>query len=160
MSLVHLHLVLNHFPIIGSFFALAFVAYGVLRKNETLTNAARVILIFVACVTVPVYFTGEPAEESVEQLQIDGEQFIEQHESAAQIAFAASLLVGIVAGVSLLPWWRTSKSITTVLVIGTLALTLLMVRVGNLGGQIRHSEIRAGASPANVESHSRDRGDE
>ena len=72
MSLVHLHLVLNHFSIIGSFFALAFLVYGIVRKNETMNNAGRMIFVFVVCVTLPVYFTGEPAEEAVEHLITDG----------------------------------------------------------------------------------------
>ena len=68
MNGAHLHLVLNHFPVIGLIFCLAMLMAGILRKSEELTRTGMVILIAVAVIAIPVYLTGEPAEEIVERL--------------------------------------------------------------------------------------------
>ena len=65
MTWSHLHLMLNHVPVLGAVFGFLLLAYGVWRKNDTLQRAALWSFAVVALVAVPVYLTVEPAEEAV-----------------------------------------------------------------------------------------------
>ncbi|QDV85841.1 hypothetical protein TBK1r_48570 [Stieleria magnilauensis] len=65
MDLAHLHLLLNHFPIIGTLFGVGFLAYGVIRSDDRIANAGKVVLVLMALMTIPAYFTGEPAEKVI-----------------------------------------------------------------------------------------------
>ena len=68
MDLTHLHLLLNHFPIVGTALAVALMLWGIFKQNTTTKINAAAILVAMALVSIPVFFTGEPAEETVEHL--------------------------------------------------------------------------------------------
>ena len=136
---------LNHFPVIGTAFGLGLVGWALLRRSEELKKICLGIFIIVALLAIPAYLTGEPAEELVENLPGVSKTSIEQHEEAAQVAFAGVLIVGIAALGGLL-FFRRDKAIPNWLAIIVLVLSLivfvLMARTANLGGLIRHTEIR------------------
>ena len=144
MSPTHLHLLLNHVPIIGTFIAAAVLAAGLLRRSADLTRFGLLALVAVAVLTVPTVLTGEPAEEMVERLPGVTHDLIHAHEEAAELAAWAMYATGIAAAVSLVlgrrrraPRWLDAA----VLLLAVLSFGL-MARVGSLGGQIRHTEIR------------------
>jgi uncharacterized membrane protein len=141
----HLHLMLNHLPVIGTAFGLGLVGWALLRRSEELKKISLGIFIIVALLAIPAYLTGEPAEELVENLPGVSKTSIEQHEEAAQVAFAGVLIVGIAVLGGLL-FFRRDKAIPNWLAIIVLVLSLivfvLMARTANLGGLIRHTEIR------------------
>ncbi len=149
MDLVHLHLMLNHVPILGVAFGLAIGTIGLLSRSRGVIRIGLGVLAFSAIVAVPVYLTGEPAEELAEGLPGVSEGIIGQHESAATISFALTGVSGALAAITLLFWRSLTSKLPTFLVTGTLLVTALtmasMVRTANLGGQIRHTEIRAAA---------------
>ncbi|NJB86783.1 putative membrane protein [Lewinella marina] len=144
MNAADLHLILNHFPIIGAFFGVAFMGYGYYTKNETILSAAKVVFIFIALMTIPVYFTGEPAEHAVEELGGFSHDQIHEHEDAAVWGFVAVLIVGALSGFSLWkqrnPGWLNAA----ILVAGLITLAI-MAYVGYEGGQIRHQELQEAA---------------
>lgn len=151
MSVVHLHLLLNHVPVIGTFFVAFVLAVAIWRRNDGMAKLALVMTVGVGLVAAAVYVTGEPAEEAVEHLAGIGESMIHEHEEAAELAFVASSLAGVLAVLLLLwarskPLARWASSATLVVLLGVGA---LMARTANLGGQIRHTEISGGsvASP-------------
>ncbi|MEQ9405605.1 MAG: hypothetical protein RIM99_18595 [Cyclobacteriaceae bacterium] len=96
--------------------------------------------------TIPVFLTGEEAEESVEHLSGVSENMIEEHEELAEKAI---WLMGLLGALSLLSLYAIVKKISfsKTLTLSTLVVSLItfgvFAKVGNLGGQIRHSEIRA-----------------
>jgi len=142
MDQAHLHLLLNHIPIIGTIFGIGFMAFGYLRKNQTITNAAKVVLIIVALLTIPTFFTGEPAEEILEKVVPDiSGSMIHAHAEAAEFAFVAMLLLG---ALSLFSLWkkRAVRIYDLIILIFSIIVFIMMARVGNLGGQIQHKEIR------------------
>ena len=65
MNQVHLHLLMNHLPILGVPFGLLLLCAGMLRQSDELKKAALLTFVVAALLAVPVYFTGEPAEISV-----------------------------------------------------------------------------------------------
>jgi hypothetical protein len=150
MSTVHLHLLLNHVPVIGTFIVSFVLLAAFARRNNAIGKLGLVMLVGVALVTVAVYFTGEPAEEAVEDLAGVSESLIHAHEEAAEAAFIATSVAGV-AALGLLYWYsRRTLSRWAVGASLTLALTVagLMAWTANVGGQIRHTEIRASGSSA------------
>ncbi|MGA7216148.1 MAG: hypothetical protein WCE49_07960 [Terrimicrobiaceae bacterium] len=145
MNPVHLHLMLNHVPVLGVAFGLALVGLSLWRKSEELKRVSLGFLIVVAALSIPAYLTGEPAEKIVEDLPGVSEDVIEQHEEAAQVAFVGVLILGAVAlcgliffrGETRVPNWLS----VTVLVMSVIVFAL-MAWTANLGGLIRHPEIR------------------
>lgn len=148
MDLVHVHLLLNHFPVIGMVLGLLFFIFAFLRKSNDLKKVSLGIFILLSILALPVYFSGEPAEKSVEHLPGVSDSIIERHEDAALSALTGVIILGIVSLMALLlfkhsrlSFWLTSFSLLIAFVT-----TILMGFTANLGGQIRHTEIRSGAS--------------
>lgn len=151
MNATHLHLILNHLPVLGTAFGLGLLLFGVWRKSSELKKTALGVLVIIALAAVPVYLTGEPAEDGVKSLPGVSKAFMEQHEEAAGVAFTGVLALGVAALTALilcrggrdLPVWSTGSLLVASVIVGG-----LMVWTASLGGQIRHTEIRAGNSPA------------
>ncbi len=145
MNGAHLHLILNHFPLIGLICCVALLLGGLWRKTPDVARAGIVALVIVAVISIPVYLTGEPAEEIVEQLPGVSDDLIHPHEEAALVALIALEVLGALALVGLivfrgpnpLPGWF----VPTLLVLGFLA-TGWLAWVSYLGGQIVHQEAR------------------
>tara|TARA_R110002049_G_scaffold307994_2_gene510514 strand:+ start:188 stop:706 length:519 start_codon:yes stop_codon:yes gene_type:complete len=159
MTLTHLHLVLNHLPVLGTAFGLGLLAFGIWRQSTELKKTALGIFVLVALMAVPVYLTGEPAEEGVEGLPGVSETIIEQHEEAAGVAFASIGALGVIALIGLL-MLRHGKPVPAwfagLMVIASLTVSGLMAWTANIGGQIRHTEIRTGAVTSAPASKDRD----
>jgi len=86
MNAAHVHLMLNHFSIIGSIFGLVLLAVAMVRNSRELTTVSFACLASVAIISIPVYFTGPPAEEAIKHLVGISEEVVERHEEAAQFA--------------------------------------------------------------------------
>lgn len=149
MDMAYLHLVLNHFPLMGALFGTPILAYAIFRKNESLRNTALVIFVFAALIAIPVYLTGEPAEEIVEHLPGVSHDAIETHEDSAMFALIAAIAAGIVSAVGLFLAWQ-AKAAANIAAIAALVLGIgtagLMARTANLGSEVRHTEIRGGGT--------------
>lgn len=145
MDATHLHLMLNHFPIIGVIIGIGILVYGQYSKNEAIIKVALTTFIIMAILTIPVFLSGEEAEETVEQLAEVSESFIEEHEELAEKAI---WLMGLLGVISLVNFYVFIKKIPSVskITIATLVVSLatfgLFAKVGDLGGEIRHTEIR------------------
>ncbi len=149
MNMTHLHLILNHIPVVGSMFAVALLAFALWRKSKELTKAAMVLFIIVAALCVPAYLTGEPAEDSVKLLPGISKTIVEKHEDAALLALTGMVAIGVIALAGLI-WLKRGKVIPTwlssVLLSAALIVFGLTAWTANLGGQVRHTEIRSGAN--------------
>ena len=147
MSTVHLHLLLNHVPVIGMIIGLALLAYAGLRKDDALVRVCLGLFTVLAVVAVAVFLTGEPAEEAVEGLAGVSETLVERHEEAALTATIVLAVFGAVSLGALLRFRR--RALPRLAMVALLAAALVpagaMAWTANLGGQIRHSEIRTGA---------------
>ncbi|MBX3294947.1 MAG: hypothetical protein KF762_04490 [Acidobacteria bacterium] len=151
MDSAHLHLMLNHFPLFALVIGVPIVLYGAIRNSQAMVNTGLIIFLAAAVVAVPTYLTGEPAEDIVENLPGVSEAFIESHEDAAKIALGFAVVTGIASAVGLAIWFfkpaiqRYAATPALLLAVVTLG---LMGWTANLGGQIRHTEIRAGDAAA------------
>ncbi len=151
MNLIHLHLLLNHLPVVGTLCGFGLLAFALWRRSTDLKRAALGVLVISALVAIPAYMTGEPAEDGVKGLPGISRALIEQHEEAAGVALGGLLTVGVAALAGLI-WFRGSRLMPAwfgvITLIGALIVTGLMAWTANLGGQVRHTEIRPGATRA------------
>ena len=149
MDSTHLHLLLNHFPIIGTLIGVGVMAYGYFTQSDSTKKAALLTWIAMAACAIPVFLTGEPTEEMVEGLPGVSEALIGEHEEAAELAIWVMEGLGVLSLFAFFFPFKENSMRNTVLGV-TFALSLvsfgLMARTGYLGGQIRHTEIRGGAA--------------
>lgn len=151
MSIAHLHLALNHFPVVGSAIVLFLLALAIHRRSDDVARAALLLAALVGAVSLGVYFTGEPAESLVEHLPGFSEAVVERHEDAALVATVVTGVTGVLALV-VLAAHRRGRRIARRTVASAAGLALgafaAMGYTAYLGGQVRHTEIRAGATAA------------
>ncbi len=151
MTATHLHLVLNHVPALGTVFTAALLAIALLRRNSTLQRVSVGFLLAFALAAIPVYLTGESAEERAERLPGVSEAMIERHEDAARVALIAVETLGGVAllGAALFRRRPQPPRAFTGAILGlTLVSAGLFGWTGYLGGRIRHPEIGAATTTA------------
>lgn len=145
MNGAHWHLVLNHLPLIIPMIGLLIMIGGVLLKLEIIRRVAFSIFIVGALSAIPAFYTGEGAEEVVEEISGVNERLIKVHE---EIAETFSMMLYVLGGISLIgiwaSWKRKSYSNTIAVVASTLAFVSLFYaqQTGTTGGEIRHTEIR------------------
>jgi uncharacterized membrane protein len=144
MNGAHLHLMLNHLPVLGVGFGLLLLLAAKFGKSTDLTRAGLVVFVLAAGAAGTAYLTGEPAEEAVEEVASVTEQSIEQHEEAATVALVLTGLLGAGALFGLVSYRRQALPpawFTGTALIGALVAGGAMAYTANLGGQIRHPEI-------------------
>ena len=143
MDLTHVHLLLNHSPIIGTLLGGSIMLWGILRNQRTIQAVAAVVVIAISIMAIPVHLTGEPAEERVEHLPGVSEPIIEEHEEASELAIWVMAAAGLASLAALLLRNRSdSKAPFRIATVLTLVAFVAMARMGYLGGQIRHTELR------------------
>ncbi|MBV9878919.1 MAG: hypothetical protein JO180_00405 [Gemmatirosa sp.] len=152
MSGLHLHLLVNHAPILGAFFALGLLVASFRWAPDVLRRTALVALVGVALAGAAAKFTGEPAEDGARGLPGVTRAAIHAHEEAADTAFIAAGLLGLASLGALVRWRRAPLPTGAVLVAlaGALGVAGLMAYTGLLGGQVRHTEVRPGATAADA----------
>ena len=148
MNWVHLHLMLNHLPVLGTIFGLLLLAWAVLRRDETLQRAALATFVLTALAAIPVFLTGEPSEEIVEDLAGTAKAAIESHEDAAVVALIAIETLGAMALGALVLFRRRAlpRPLAGAALVFALATAGWMAQTANLGGRIRHAELGATAT--------------
>lgn len=151
MNEAHLHLVVNHFPIIGTILGLGILITGMILKNNSVKNTAYVLFIVAAIFAAFSMGTGEGAEELVEDMPSVGKKIIHQHEEMAE---KLAILLYVLAVVSIGGIYLNIKNHAKAKLVSYTALVLAIVGVflaqqtGTTGGEIRHTEIRENAVQA------------
>lgn len=147
MDGTHLHLLINHLPVIGSALAamLLVVAVALPALRRGLLVGGVMIVVASGVGAAIALNTGETAEEAVEGLPGVTEALIHEHEERAELA---TVLAGITAvaglGVFFLAGRRADPPAWAPAALGAAALVTFgaMAWTGYAGGQIRHTEIR------------------
>lgn len=146
-STVHLHLILNHLPIIVTGLGLLLLVLSLWRRSEPLTRVAFWFFVGGAVSALPTYLTGEGAEDAVKDLPGVTEALIEKH---SDIALVAAIVVGALGVFALWALWRyrrpavLSPNVVRIALVASIAGSALMAYTGLLGGEIRHTEVRPG----------------
>lgn len=152
MSGVHLHLLVNHAPILGAFFALALLAASFLFAPDVLRRTALVVLVGVGIAGAAANYSGEPAEDAIRSFPGVRREVIHEHEEIGEVSFYAAAALGVLALGALVKWRRTPvpRGVSLVALVGAAAVSGMMAYTGLLGGQVRHTEVRPGATSADA----------
>ena len=145
MNLAHVHLLLNHFPTVGFGVGLGLLLVSVIAKHDDLKRISLGIVFVIALLALPVYFSGNAAQDAVKTLPGVSESLIATHQDAALLAFVFMEMSGLVAWFALWEFRRTSRAArwSTFALLFSIVTFALMARAANMGGEIRHPEIRS-----------------
>ncbi len=127
MDAAHLHLMLNHLPVLGTLFGALLLLAALALKKLDLRAAAMVTLVLAGASSWPAFATGGQAEDLVEAQPNVSYAAIEAHEDAAKFANLGGLVLAALALVTLLVSPRRPAA-APVLSGVTLLLALLVVR--------------------------------
>jgi len=144
MDGAQIHLWLNHFPVMATMIGFLVLFYGLIKNSGEAKKIALAVFVLSAAIAVPVYLTGEPAEEIVEEQPGIIEDNIEAHEDAALNAFVGMEILGLLSLAGLLVFrgdkpFSVGFSVASLLV--AVAVIGLMTWTAHLGGKINHPEL-------------------
>lgn len=148
----HLHLLVNHVPILGSIFALCLFVASYFTSAEVLRRTAFAVLIATALAGVGADLSGDSAQDAIRGFPGVKRAVIREHEQMGDKAYLLAGALGVLSLGALIRWRRRPiptgvagpALVATAIVAGAMAYT------GLLGGQIRHSEVRPGATRADA----------
>ncbi len=153
MNNTHLHLVVNHLPIIFPVAGLIILFIGIFTKTEISKRNAYITFIIGAVASIAAMATGDGAEEGVEHLPGVAESLIKTHEEAAELFAGLSYVLGGLSAAALFASFRSypfSKIMPFVVGLFAFATIFFAQKAGTTGGEIRHTEIRSGAAAQNA----------
>jgi len=152
MNFVHIHLLLNHLPVIGSIIGFGLFLSSLFGKNDDLRRSSLIVFAAMALIGIPAFASGKGAQLMLKGKPGISDAFMQRHEGAAMLALWFLEATGALALAGLwqlrhrarmAPWNLLAVLIFSLLTMG------LMARTGNTGGEISHPEVRAsqGATP-------------
>lgn len=148
LDAAHVHLMLNHLPVVAAPLLVLFLTIGLLRGSRELVTVSLVLAAGVALVTGLIYLTGEPAEEMVEHAPWFRETLVETHEQRATVSLVAVMATGVLATAAIIlrgsP--RAGSRLARLTWAGLVLSSILLGWTAWSGGQIRHEEVRASAA--------------
>jgi uncharacterized membrane protein len=136
---------LNHFPTIGFLIGGGLFLVSLFMKGNDLKLSSLVVLLGIALISIPTYMSGNGAQDVIKAMPGLSKTLIEAHEGAALVGMVFMLLTGAFAWLALWQFRRLAripKWNLTLIVVLTVMTFALMTRASNLGGEIRHEEIR------------------
>ena len=159
MNLVHIHLLLNHWPVIGSFIGLALFLVSLVANSDDLKQTSLAFFALIALLAIPTYMSGDVA-----QLVLKGstpglsDALIKTHQGAALLSLVFMEITGAVALAGLWQFSRMPRPVrgpvarwnsAAVLLLSIVTVGLMAI-TGNTGGAIRHPEILSGQETASM----------
>jgi uncharacterized membrane protein len=152
----HLHVMLNHFPIILLLIVPPILLAALFFDQKSILAVGFSLALLADLMTPVVMQTGESAHTRFEMGQIkppldeDGDIPAEMHEDMAKKAAPLIYLVGFAAIAGLLilrfrPAWK--NHITVIVILTALGATFFTLQAALLGGRIRHQEFRIQKNP-------------
>lgn len=144
MNAAHYHLILNHIPVLATFFSIAVLIWGMVANNRSIKQVALVGFIIAGIFVIVAFQTGESAEDIVEGIAAVTHDAIENHEEAADIAQWLTLILGVGGLAGLIMLAKSVKGLSRflwVLLVYAIVTATSLAYTANLGGEIRHTEI-------------------
>ena len=156
MNDAHIHLLVNHLPIMLPMIAIIARITAFFLDSDALKRFAMIMLILSGIFAFASMQSGEKAEEMLESTVFFTESYIEAHEEAAE---TYAIFTYVIAGMAIISLWAdfTKKSFAMILSEITLGLCIVSMyfaqKTGTTGGEIRHEEIRPGFVVPETEHH-------
>lgn len=145
LNLAHYHLLLNHFPIMGTIFGLGLLLVSFFQENRDLRRASYIIFASVGLLAIPAFITGAGAQVMLTGKPAVSDVLIQRHEGSAMLSLCFVEITGALAIAGLWRAHRNSspsrRNVIAVLLFAVVTLALV-ARTGNTGGDISHAEVR------------------
>ncbi|MEO8165363.1 MAG: hypothetical protein ABI619_08185 [Betaproteobacteria bacterium] len=130
----------------GTLFVGIMLATALIKRSEELKRMSFAWFVALTIISIPIKFTGDFAHEAVAKSDWLPTGGVAAHEQSADQATTGVFLLGLLAAFGIyrgrrqrpIPGWVVGA--TMFLALATFA---LMARTANLGGQLRHEEIRS-----------------
>ena len=139
-----IHMLVNHLPVIGFLGMIPALIVAMVVKSIDIKRFVLLSVVVVGISALAPYFTGEPAEDVVENLPGVSKDQIHEHEELAEKATIVAVLTAAAAAAAFFMQRRNQDSLRRSIPI-VLGLSLiaagLMGAAAHEGGMIRHSEI-------------------
>jgi uncharacterized membrane protein len=146
MNNAHIHLIVNHLPIVGLLIGTLILITGLVLRKSDVKFTALWVYVFSAITAFLAFQSGERAEEVIEHLPGISESLIHTHEEYAETFLLLSLILGAFSILTIGALWRKFKFSQLMIFIClavALATGVSAKYAGTSGGEIRHEEIRA-----------------
>ena len=156
MNLAHIHLLLNHWPIIGAFVGLFLFLVAFFANSDDLKQTSLAFFTLIALLAIPTYMSGDIANEVLKASTPLPQELINTHRGAALLSLIFMEITGAVALIGLWQFSRMSRPApglvarwnSAVVLLFSIVTVGLMTATGNTGGAIRHPEIFSGQDAA------------
>lgn len=150
LNAAHLHIMLNHFPIVGVVVGTGLLTLWLLWRKEGVVLAALWTFVGSGIAVIPVYLLGDPAKDVVENMPGISRAAIHRHDDAALWVLISLLLLA--AASAWILWRRRGDQIRRgPMILGVWVLALVASGItawaAELGGEIHHPEIKPGWTP-------------
>jgi len=147
----YVHVLLNPLPIYGMVMALLALVLGLVTGNKGAQMVALVLMLVVCGSVWPVTEFGDKAAERVGAVADSaGLRWLKLHEKRAETGAWAYYITGALALVTLIVKWKLPKLerwLTALVLVAALVSLGFGGWIAHAGGQIRHTEFRAGKPP-------------
>ena len=150
----HVHVMLNHIPVIALGIGVFLMAYGLLRRQSQVLGLGFFLAVVCALLMLVVSETGEEAAHSFKKgalaklIDPASLELIEAHEERAEKAEPVVYGAGIVSLLGLLSLWKVKDFSGKLGILAVIAGTVgvgMQLWAADAGGKIRHPEFRSDA---------------
>lgn len=145
-SFPHLHVLLNHLPLMGTAAGAAALLIALLMKSRAAAVPPLVVIAVCAASAWVVNVTGQRAYKEIRGLADDeGVEWLDTHmERAERFAFAFYGVAALATVGLLLPkrWPKAHVPLAVVVLVAAGATAALAGWIAQAGGQVRHPEFR------------------
>ena len=153
MNQAYMHLLTNHIPVLGIFFGIVILIWGIISRKKEIKMVAYFLFLAASLGGLVTFNTGEAAEDVAEKIDGISKTLIHDHEEAGETAIYLIVGVGVL---SLLGFYAEVKNkkiapaVAIVVLIAAIIAFILTARTSYLGGKIRHIEMSAPAVSQNL----------
>src|SRR3977135_1876970 len=133
MNFVHIHLLLNHLPVIGSIIGFGLFLISLFGKNDDLRRGSLIVFAATALIAIPAFASGKGAQLMLQGKPGISDAFVQRHEGAAMLALWFLEVTGAFALAGLWQFHRRARmarwNLPAVLIFSLLTVGF-MVRTG------------------------------
>lgn len=148
MNSAHIHLMINHLSLFTTLMGIVILIYTIISKNKNYEKLYLLLFIISVLSIVPTYFSGDGAEEIIEDIKGISKSLIHSHEEMGEKTLIATMFLGFVSLGKLLIKnnEKLTKTMFYLIIISSIVSFGLISNTAYLGGQIRHTELTNGSN--------------
>lgn len=159
----HIHLLVNHVPVLAAPFALCFFVLALGRNSDGWLRGGLLLLVIALAGDAAAFLSGPAAVHDIVDLQRTSDVALEGHHARATYAMITAVIALVAAATA---WFirrkkpARSRWAAIALIAATLVHTLALAGTALEGGKVNHPELQdaaeQGAGPVHGDHH-RDR---